>query len=153
MANSWKDMTTEEKLESKSARLDEIAGVVIELEKQIEDCRLKSHARKAVSLAPSSRLDRGPSGPAIIKLRHYPNKDRNAYALDFIDRPQALQRGPPTRLCGGSRPTLRAHATSAAQVSSGRGMPFFSRSARLRSSGSPGIKISPPASIGFELFR
>jgi hypothetical protein len=36
MAKSWNDMTTEEKLESMSARLDETAGVVIELEKQIK---------------------------------------------------------------------------------------------------------------------
>jgi hypothetical protein len=51
MAKSWKDMTTEEKLEwlqhgdqstrqmiaGISARLDEVAGVVIELEKQIKE--------------------------------------------------------------------------------------------------------------------
>jgi hypothetical protein len=36
MAKSRDDMTSEEKLESMSARLDEIAGVVIELEKQIK---------------------------------------------------------------------------------------------------------------------
>ena len=36
MVRTWKDMTSDEKLESMSARLDEIAGVVIELEKQIK---------------------------------------------------------------------------------------------------------------------
>jgi hypothetical protein len=36
MSKSWDDMTSEEKLESLSARLDEIAAVVIELEKQIK---------------------------------------------------------------------------------------------------------------------
>jgi uncharacterized small protein (DUF1192 family) len=36
MVKSWKDMTSEEKLESMSARLDEIAGVVMELERQIK---------------------------------------------------------------------------------------------------------------------
>lgn len=35
MAKLWKDMTTDERLDSMSARLDEITGVVIELEKQI----------------------------------------------------------------------------------------------------------------------
>jgi hypothetical protein len=44
MVKSWKDMTVEQKLESTrqmiegiSARLDEVGGVVIELEKQIKE--------------------------------------------------------------------------------------------------------------------
>lgn len=53
MAKSWEDMTSEEKLESMSARLDEIAGVVIELEKQIkglqaEVARLRGGTRRPV---------------------------------------------------------------------------------------------------------
>lgn len=53
MAKSWEDMTPEEKLESMSARLDEIAGVVIELEKQIkglqaEVARLRGGTRRPV---------------------------------------------------------------------------------------------------------
>jgi hypothetical protein len=46
MVKSWKDMTVEQKLESTrqmiegiSARLDEVGGVVIELEKQIKELR------------------------------------------------------------------------------------------------------------------
>jgi hypothetical protein len=44
MVKSWKDMTVEQKLESNrkmieglSARLDEVGGVVIELEKKIQE--------------------------------------------------------------------------------------------------------------------
>jgi TolA-binding protein len=44
MVKSWKDMTAEQKLESNrqkieglSARLDEVGGVVIELEKKIQE--------------------------------------------------------------------------------------------------------------------
>lgn len=44
MVKSWKDMTTDQKLESNrqmieglSARLDEVGGVVIELEKKIQE--------------------------------------------------------------------------------------------------------------------
>jgi hypothetical protein len=53
MAKSREDMTSEEKLESMSARLDEIAGVVIELEKQIrglqaEVARLRGGTRRPV---------------------------------------------------------------------------------------------------------
>jgi hypothetical protein len=53
MTKLWEDMTTDEKLESMSARLDEIAGVVIELEKQIkgvqaELARQKGGARRPV---------------------------------------------------------------------------------------------------------
>ena len=53
MTKLWEDMTTDEKLESMSARSDEIAGVVIELEKQIkgvqaEIARQKGGARRPV---------------------------------------------------------------------------------------------------------
>ena len=56
MAKSWDEMTTEEKLESMSARLDETAGVVIELEKQIRGLQ-----------AEISRLKGGPGRP-ILKV-------------------------------------------------------------------------------------
>ena len=53
MAKSWEGMTSEEKLECMNARLDEIAGVVIELEKQIkglqaEIARQKGQTRPAI---------------------------------------------------------------------------------------------------------
>jgi|HubBroStandDraft_2_1064218.scaffolds.fasta_scaffold360074_1 hypothetical protein len=66
MVKSWKDMTAEQKLESNrqmiegiSARLDEVGGVVIELEKQIRNCKV-NYASPA-DLAPSSSL--------IIKIK------------------------------------------------------------------------------------
>jgi hypothetical protein len=46
MAKSWDDMTAEEKLDSMSARLDEIAGVVIELEKQIRGLQAQIDGQK-----------------------------------------------------------------------------------------------------------
>ena len=57
MAKLLEDMTTEEKLESMNARLDEIAGVVIELEKQIkglqaEIARQKGPTRPILKMAP-----------------------------------------------------------------------------------------------------
>ena len=57
MAKSWEDMTSEEKLESMSARLDEIAGVVIELEKQIRElqgemARQKGQTRPVLKMVP-----------------------------------------------------------------------------------------------------
>ena len=56
MAKSWDDMTAEEKLDSMSARLDEIAGVVTELEKQIrelqgEKSRQKGRTRPVLKMA------------------------------------------------------------------------------------------------------
>ena len=45
MVKARDDMTLEEKVESMSARLDEIAGVVIELEKQIRE--LQAEVRRA----------------------------------------------------------------------------------------------------------
>jgi len=50
-------MTTEEKLDSMSARLDEIAGVVMELEKQIKElqaeiARQKGGTRPVLRTAP-----------------------------------------------------------------------------------------------------
>jgi len=36
MAKLWDDMTSDEKLDAMNARLDVIAGVIIELEKQIK---------------------------------------------------------------------------------------------------------------------
>jgi hypothetical protein len=57
MVKSRKDMTADEKLESMEARLDEIAGVVIELEKQIkglqaEMARHKGTTRPVLRTAP-----------------------------------------------------------------------------------------------------
>ena len=57
MVKSWKNMTSDEKLKSMSARLDEIAGVVIELEKQIkglqaEIARQKGRTRPILKMAP-----------------------------------------------------------------------------------------------------
>ena len=46
MAKSWDDMTVEEKLDCMSARLDEIAGVVIELEKQIRRLQAQIDGQK-----------------------------------------------------------------------------------------------------------
>jgi hypothetical protein len=57
MVKSRKDMTADKKLESMEARLDEIAGVVIELEKQIkglqaEMARHKGTTRPVLRTAP-----------------------------------------------------------------------------------------------------
>jgi hypothetical protein len=56
MAKSSDDMTAKEKLDSMSARLDEIAGVVIELEKQIRElqgemARQKGRTRPVLKMA------------------------------------------------------------------------------------------------------
>lgn len=46
MVKSWEDMTPEEKMESMSARLDEIAGVVMELERQIKGLQAEMARQK-----------------------------------------------------------------------------------------------------------
>jgi hypothetical protein len=63
MVKSWKDMTAEQKLESNrqmiegiSARLDEVGGVVIELEKQIKE--LQGQLRQPGRPRPVLKLDR-----------------------------------------------------------------------------------------------
>jgi hypothetical protein len=62
MAKSWKDMTVEQKLESNrkmieglSARLDEVGGVVIELEKKIQELQAQI-SRQAVRPRPILKL-------------------------------------------------------------------------------------------------
>jgi len=49
MMKPWDDMTSDEKLESMSARLDEIAGVVIELEKQIKGLQAQIDHQKGTT--------------------------------------------------------------------------------------------------------
>ena len=56
MTKSWDDMTSEEKLESMSARLDEIAGVVIELEKQIKGLQAQIDRQKGATHRPVLKL-------------------------------------------------------------------------------------------------
>jgi hypothetical protein len=51
------DMTLEEKVESMSARLDEIAGVVIELEKQIKGLQAEIARQKGGTGRPVLKLD------------------------------------------------------------------------------------------------
>jgi len=51
------DMTLEEKVGSMSARLDEIAGVVIELEKQIKGLQAEVLARRAEPVVRFSNWD------------------------------------------------------------------------------------------------
>ncbi len=50
------DMTLEEKVESMSARLDEIAGVVIELEKQIKGLQAEIARQKGETGRPVLNL-------------------------------------------------------------------------------------------------
>jgi hypothetical protein len=50
------DMTLEEKVESMSARLDEIAGVVIELEKQIKGLQAEIARQKGGTARPVLKL-------------------------------------------------------------------------------------------------
>ncbi len=50
------DMTLEEKVESMSARLDEIAGVVIELEKQIRGLQAEIARQKGGTGRPALKL-------------------------------------------------------------------------------------------------
>jgi hypothetical protein len=50
------NMTSEEKLESMSARLDEIAGVVIELEKQIKGLQAQIDRQKGATRRPVLKL-------------------------------------------------------------------------------------------------
>ena len=56
MAKLLEDMTTEEKLESMNARLDEIAGVVIELEKQIKGLQTEMARQKGGTRRPVLKL-------------------------------------------------------------------------------------------------
>jgi peptidoglycan hydrolase CwlO-like protein len=56
MAKLWEDMTAEEKLESMNARLDEIAGVVIELEKQIKRLQAEIARQKGGTSRPVLKL-------------------------------------------------------------------------------------------------
>jgi hypothetical protein len=56
MTKSWDDMTSEEKLESMSARLDQIAGVVIELEKQIKGLQAQIDRQKGATRHPVLKL-------------------------------------------------------------------------------------------------
>jgi hypothetical protein len=56
MVKSWEDMTSDEKLESMSARLDEIAGVVIELEKQIKGLQVEIARQKGGTQRPVLKL-------------------------------------------------------------------------------------------------
>jgi hypothetical protein len=63
MAKLWKDMTADQKLESTrrmiegiSARLDEVSGVVIELEKQIKE--LQGQLRQPGRPRPILKLSR-----------------------------------------------------------------------------------------------
>lgn len=56
MAKLQEDMTTEEKLESMSARLDEIAGVVIELEKKIRGLEAEMARQKGGRSRPLLKL-------------------------------------------------------------------------------------------------
>lgn len=56
MAKLLEDMTTEEKLESMNARLDEIAGVVIELEKQIKGLQAEMARQKGGTRRPVLKL-------------------------------------------------------------------------------------------------
>jgi hypothetical protein len=56
MAKLSEDMTSEEKLESMSARLDEIAGVVIELEKQIKGLQAEMARQKGGTRRPVLKL-------------------------------------------------------------------------------------------------
>ena len=56
MAKLWEDMTSEVKLESMSARLDEIAGVVIELEKQIKGLQAEIDRQKGGTRRPVLKL-------------------------------------------------------------------------------------------------
>jgi uncharacterized small protein (DUF1192 family) len=53
---SWDDMTSEEKFESMNARLDEIAGVVIELEKQIKGLQAEIGRQKGGTRRPVLKL-------------------------------------------------------------------------------------------------
>ena len=53
---SWEAMTAEEKLESMSARLDEIAGVVIELEKQIKGLQAQIDRQRGATRRPVLKL-------------------------------------------------------------------------------------------------
>jgi hypothetical protein len=64
MVKSWEDMTAEQKLESTrqmieglSARLDEVAGVIVELEKQIKGLQTRMAPQKGPS-RPILKLDR-----------------------------------------------------------------------------------------------
>ena len=56
MVKSRDDMTLEEKVESMSARLDEIAGVVIELEKQIKGLQAQIDRQKGATRRPVLKL-------------------------------------------------------------------------------------------------
>ena len=56
MTKSWDDMTSEEKLDSMSARLDEIASVVIELEKQIKGLQAQIDRQKGATRRPVLKL-------------------------------------------------------------------------------------------------
>jgi hypothetical protein len=56
MVKVWDDMTSEEKLESVNARLDEIAGVVIELEKQIKGLQAEVDRQKGGTRRPVLKL-------------------------------------------------------------------------------------------------
>jgi hypothetical protein len=56
MVKVWDDMTSEEKLESMSVRLDEIAGVVIELEKQIKGLQAQIDRQKGGTRRPVLKL-------------------------------------------------------------------------------------------------
>ena len=56
MVKLWDDMTSEEKLESMSARLDEMAGVVIELEKQIKGLQAEIDRQKGGTRRPVLKL-------------------------------------------------------------------------------------------------
>jgi hypothetical protein len=56
MVKSRDDMTLEEKVESMSARLDEIAGVVIELEKQIRELQAEVARQKSGTGRPVLKL-------------------------------------------------------------------------------------------------
>jgi hypothetical protein len=56
MVKLWDDMTSEEKLESVNARLDEIAGVVIELEKQIKGLQAELDRQKGGTRRPALKL-------------------------------------------------------------------------------------------------
>jgi hypothetical protein len=56
MAKLWEDMTAEEKMDSMNARLDEIAGVVIELEKQIRGLQAEIVRQKGGTRRPILKL-------------------------------------------------------------------------------------------------
>ena len=58
MVKSRDDMTLEEKVESMSARLDEIGGVVIELEKQIRGLQAEIARQKSGTGRPILKLAR-----------------------------------------------------------------------------------------------